>query len=198
MFSRLVEYYHKTPYNKLKMLGLLLLFWPGLMFVVGFIGESRLVPIFEHQSRAFFPGDLSLPIILLALFSLHRRTYQRKGWWGYFPAFFALVFLTMIPIALFFRYLDSAHYPNIAMYSPTKIVHDVIGYYLYPAILIVVGFPQLVDCIFKKDRSSMVNWIVFFLGLAFYFVCTFIDMAHPATEADVIARHPVNWVPIWK
>ena len=199
MFRKLMEFYLKTPFNKLILLVLLWLIWPGLMFAAGFIGESRLVPIFEHQSKAFFPGDLVLPIMLLALFGLHRRTYLNPSWKGYSTMFFVVIFIAMIPIALLFRYLDVAHYPATAMYSPTKIIHDLIGYYLYPSILLILGLPQLVDCFIKKDRSSLLNWVVFGLALLFYFICTFYDMyLHPATEADVIARHPSDWVPIWK
>ena len=198
MFRTLMEFYLKTSLNKLIMLGILLVFWPGLMFVVGFIGESRLVPIWEHQSKAFFPGDLTLPIMLLALFGLHQRTYLDPSWKGYESWIFIGIFLAMIPIALIFRHLDAAHYPGIAMMSPTKIVHDFIGYYLFPAVLISLGLPQLIDCIAKKDWRSLPNWIIFGLALAFYIVCTLYDIYHPATAEDVIARHPMDWKPIWK
>ena len=61
----LTDLYNGHPANKFFMVLLIWLFWPGTMFVVGWVLEGRTVPIWEHQAKLFFPGDLAFGIIVV-------------------------------------------------------------------------------------------------------------------------------------
>ena len=192
----LVELLLSFPYNKMGMLFVLWLIWPGTMFVVGFIGESRIVPIGERQSKAFFPGDLSLAVMFLALLSLHTRTYQDAEWWGYDPILVMVIVIAMSGFATIGREIDLRHYPTRAGYSPTKITHDLFGYWLIPSVLLILGLPQLVD-LMTGTEESLLSWVVFMAALLFYLLCVAMDFKKGTTVADINARHTENWHPIW-
>ncbi len=192
----LVELLLSCPYNKISMLLVLWLIWPGTMFVVGFIGESRIIPIGKHQSKAFFPVDLSLAVMFLALLSLHTRTYQNPEWWGYDPILVMVTVIAMSGIATIGREIDLRHYPTRAGYSPTKITHDLFGYWLIPSLLLILGLPQLVDLVIGAEES-LLSWVTFAAALLFYLLCVAIDFKKGATAVDINARHTKHWHPIW-
>lgn len=197
MLLNLLGIYNSGVAARFTMLFIGWLIWPGLMFLVGFIGESRLVPIVKHQSRAFLPGDLAFVPMLMALLGLQNRTIDLGSFWGYNPVFIIAVYAIMIPVALWMRHNDVKNYPKRSGLSPTKITHDFCGYYLIFATLIVMGIPQLIDCIITKDTAHFAEWATFGLGLAYYIVCVIVDAKNGWTIDDVKARHPEDWAPIW-
>ena len=138
----LVDFYSAGLVNKIGMALIFWLFWPGLMYVVGAIGESRLIPTIQHQSKAFMPGDFSLGVMAVALLGLHTSTCQDPGWWGYCPFLWCVVLFIMGIVTIIVRKGDVAHYPYRAGIGPTKITHDIIGYWLIPSLLICLGVPE--------------------------------------------------------
>ena len=199
IISNLVDFYSASLANKIGMVLIFWLFWPGLMYIVGAIGESRLVPIIKHQSKAFMPGDFSLGVMAVAFLGLHIDTCVDPNWWGYMPSVWAIVFAIMWLVAYFVRRGDVAYYPYRAGVSPTKITHDVIGYWLIPSLLICLGVPELINEITAGNLLAYwPNWLVFLLAMAFYVACVIYDTKQDYTPEDTRARHPEDWQPIWR
>ena len=199
IISSLVDFIRETPSNIALLILISWLIWPGLMFLVGWIGESRLVPVGEHQSTAFMPGDLTLGIMTVELLRLHERTRNDTSWWGYDPAFWLFVTMVVAMVVLAFVIEgDQENYPPRASLSPTKITHDVVGYWLIPTLLFGLGLPQLADGIRFGIGESWPIWLEFTMALSFYVACVVNDCLKGATEEDIAIRHPANWQPLWR
>lgn len=139
---KLMDIYSAGPVNKyLLVLLLWLFFWPGGMFLIGLIGEKRLVPIWKHQARAFLPGDMMFGIIVVAFGGVFSAIATRTGTimleksansvWSLLPAF-------VVALAVYFilHNKEKDDYKVRALHSPTKIAHDLVGYILMPQVLI--------------------------------------------------------------
>ncbi|MBO4812951.1 hypothetical protein J5491_02260 [Candidatus Saccharibacteria bacterium] len=199
VISGLVDFIREAPGNIALLILISWLIWPGMMFLVGWVGESRLIPVGEHQSMAFLPGDLSLGVMAIELLRLHERTYDNPNWWGYDPAFWMFVTMAVAMVVLAFVIeADQKNYPPRASLSPTKITHDVVGYWLIPTLLFGLGLPQLVDGIRFGIGGSWPIWLEFTMALSFYIACVVNDCLKGATEEDIAIRHPANWQPIWR
>ena len=190
----LTEFYMAAPINKYILVLLTWIFWPGLMFIVGLIGESRLVPVGRLQSRAFLPGDLAFGVIFVALIGLYEPGENINA------KLFVFLLLPILLIAWELRENDVKSYPPRARISPTKITHDFIGYFLIPLTLCNLGLTKIVRFITDKESFSGTypHWTIVVSGLLFYIICVVIDSEHPATLAMINARHPADWKPIWK
>ncbi len=195
----LVDFVQADKLNPLLLAIALWAIWPGAMFVTGFVFESRFIPVGKHQSKAFLPGDLTLSFMLVSILQTHERTFHSENWWGYNPAIYAGVFILMIFVALYLRGNDVANYPKRSAMSPTKMTHDLIGYYFIPAVLVSLGLPQLIDCIIEGDvAQNLTSWIALLVALCIYSACVVYDVLRPATADDIELRHPPNWKPIWR
>lgn len=192
--STLINFYMAAPNNKYIMVFLFWLFWPGTMFIVGIIGESRLVPIVRSQSRAFLPGDLAFGVIFVSLIGLYQPGEQLNN------KLFAFLLVPTLIIAWQVRENDDKSYPPRARTSPTKITHDFIGYFVLPIVLLSLGLPKLGDFVIHKRSFSDTypHWTIVVSGLLFYIICVIIDNERPVTNKMVNARHPADWKPIWK
>ena len=169
------------------------------IFIVGIVGESRLIPIGQHQSQAFLPGDLSLGIMAVALLSLHANKLEKPNYWGYSPIWWLVVLITVSFIAYYARKNDVANYPYRSSISPTKITHDIVGYWLIPTLLIALGIPKLFsNFVHSTLFIDWTSWVTFIGAIAFYIACVIQDYVIGYTTEDVLARHPENWQPIWK
>ena len=178
--------------NWLKSLIAWLIVWPGGFFVIGIVFESRLIPLWKGQSKAFFPGDLALIVALVTIIGLDVKVprWAETPLWGYFTM------ITVLMIAIIIRRNDISNYPARAGRSPTKIVHDIVGYFYIPWLMSMIGIPKLIES--PPWNKPTVGWVVFWLALLFYFGCVFYDVANPATPADIKIRHPENWQPLWR
>lgn len=218
--EKLISAYSANPANKYLLVLWLWLFWPGAMFLVGWIFEGRLVPIWKHQSKMFFPGDLSFGIIMVAFAGVYSSIVKRTGtimleetansmWiWG-----LALTISLTICFALHENEKDC--YAKRALHSPTKIAHDLVGYILIPYMLLALSTITVVTiwryCSLAQSvmpgsvlknlgalwQLSWPHWIAIALAMALYIGCMIYDNTHPATPEDIIARHPADWMPIW-
>lgn len=197
-----------------EMLCILLVCWPGTMFLVGIIFESRLLPLGKLQSRAFFPGDLTLAPAMLAFLRMYEATgvlmlAGNKAWWW-------CVVAIMLPIAFFLRRGDCGNYQECfsgeqnkvkrkgqwqrLIWSPTKVWHDLCGYFLIPTLLVGLGVPQLLAALRIRGVFAVTRgyWFEAFLCLALYFLCVFWDAKRPKPDAEtMLHRHTDDWHPIW-
>lgn len=201
------DFYAAAPQNKFLMVGLVWLLWPGLMFLVGVIGESRLVPVWKHQSKAFIPGELLIGVALVALLGMHAERadgyYYSAAYWLYEVMVFVWLYCFVI------RKKVRQNYPARSAISPTKITHDVVGFILIPTALCNLWLPKLFDwpslgdldlpklLVWPPLYSNKENWIIFLVAMAGYILCIVADIKIGYTEEDIQARHPSDWKPIW-
>ena len=183
-------------------------FWPGLMFLVGWIGESRLVPIGENQSKAFFPGDLTFGVmfIMLAVFyteasKIDPDVVTKLEAPGPIGVSIVLALLVSIPL----RKKDKPGYPKRALRSPTKICHDVIGYVLIPFMVIWLVMPAIelwVSSMWfdrKPDLSGIHTpiEIIILMGMIYGF-CVWKDTTDTKLAEKAKYMHTAYWQPLWK
>lgn len=198
ILSFLANYYGEGILSRFVLVLVSWLVWPGLMFAVGLVFESRVVPIGKGQSKMFFPGDLAIGIILVGIISMYDKTgtyipmVDSPYWW-------IVVVVVMAVVAIRARKGDAISYPPRAARSPTKITHDVMGYFLSPVLMIGLGIPQLgmleEEGVFAATR---LGWLAVAMGVVLYLFCTALDLITFYDSNDIASRHPEDWVPIWR
>ena len=98
----------------------------------------------------------------------------------------------MLFVFSFVRKGDIANYPERSGNSPTKLTHDIVGYFIIPTVLTGLGLPKLPNLF-----ADWQNWLVFIGAIVFYIICVAYDAKKGFTPEDVIPRHPPDWQPIW-
>lgn len=183
-----------VPINKFILVFITWLFWPGILFIVGLIGESRIIPIGKLQAKAFMPGDLSFGVIFVALISMYQPNehFNRQ--------ICCILFVPVLYFAWLMRREDEAFYPPRARISPTKITHDCIGYFIIPLVLLTLATTKIYDIFIHKNTlvETFPSWMVVLLAFFFYLFCVAMDNKAPITNEQIHARHPHSWRPIWK
>ena len=168
-------------------------FWYGSMLLLGYFLESRIVPLWKHQSKAYFPGDLALPIMLVGVFREYRRDLVFPRW-VCSPIFAIITGIFIIIMAYIWVSTDRKNYPYRATISPTKRWHDTVGYYIYPLIMIEGALPIIVGWISGNFVPESLDIGLFVGGLAFYVAMVVVDIVFlPATKEDIYIRHPYDW-----
>lgn len=157
---------------------------PGGMFLAALIGESRILYLGRGQSRMFFPGDLGLGIVLMAVARSPQSTL-RPG---------IAIVLAML-VLLTCRHFDGRRYRTRSNRSPTKIYHDLVGYLLMTFLISAKGLPYLWNAI--STWSWDTNWLLVLLGGGVWLGGAAWDAMHPHW-ADFYRRHPDDWQPIWR
>ena len=202
--NAIFEFYNSASWHPLIILLAFWLFWPGLFFLVGYIGESRIIPIGRGQSIMFFPGDFALGVGATAFIGLAANTtlpWEGVKSWQYLLACLLLAVLIVVAMRLQF---DAPNYPPRAANSPTKWAHDLIGYGFFPFVGLWLGLPQVVYVV--TDPSSLTTnwkcWLAIFLAVCLFIICIVLDFAinHSVSAVGPEAlelRHPSNWQPIW-
>lgn len=171
--------------------------WYGAMLLIGIVFESRLVPMLKLQSRAFFPGDIALGVMFLALW---REYYEYNA---HFPGYWWAVSIPLtMGLCIFNVWLlkkDRAYYPKRAANSPTKLWHDIAGFFVIEIVIVNSALLLLIEVIRgSQSFGSTIDPIMFVIALVFYESCDIWDFTHPATRNQVNARHTADWKPIWK
>ena len=171
---------------------LFLCIWPGSMFLVGIIGESRILPIDSHQSQTFWPGELALPVMAFVLYQDYARGFQfpRWGW-----ILFAVLTVIWLPIGIKLWKDDLSWYKPRAKYSPTKIWHNLGGFILIPPAIVPYAITVIVEAIRGRYEISWVGVAVFVSAVSFYAVLASTDKVKHEGDEDI--RHPADWQPIW-
>lgn len=124
----------------------LLICWaitPGMMIVVGLLGEFRLIPLTpDRQFLSFFPGDLFLGVGVAAAIEAARELPESRGWWSA-PIVHFIVFgaAAYVAIRMTRGELKNGAYPKWAILSPTKLYHNgaLYGIYGYLAAMTVIA-----------------------------------------------------------
>lgn len=120
---------------------------PGMMFVIGIIGESRWLPISpKRQFLSFFPGDIFLGMAVAGLLVNAGHLPDARAWYNSTP-WHVVVLVGALAVAGGMTYgeyrassVQGQGYAKRALLSPTKLYHNVV---LYGG-LGYVGFSTLV------------------------------------------------------
>lgn len=180
---------------------LLLIIWaiyPGTMFLAAWIGESRRLPLGKGQSKMFFPGDLLLGVGIVLLTKIDAvvlMTWSERTQ----SAFGMVVSFATFLFAVRERVLERDAYDPRSIKSPTKFVHDLMGFFLAPWILLMQGLPALWNLFTVQGALAQTwqYWLGFLAATAGFILCMYYDAKHPATEEEIYLRHPYDWRPIW-
>ena len=174
------------------------LIWPGLMFVVALIGESRVLPLWKKQSKAFIPGDLALSIIVLNCYAFWHSEYALVPEDFWYKVTFAtpwvpvIIGVGVLCVGTFLHLNDCKNYPSRAANSPTKWVHDIAGY--YTLLFLIIWFVPATWFANDFNMYGFANVIL----LVFYFIMTTIDILSGFNNEVIYSRHPYDWQPLWK
>lgn len=172
--------------------------WPGLMFAVAGIFESRPVYLGKGQSRMFWPGDFMLGLVFVMVIGLHAKnpiawSFCHSAW------YYLLTALVHAIIAWFGRIPDGKRYPVGSRNSPTKIAHDFCGYFLSAWLLTSFGIPQIVWSIKTTSFSKCAfEWTVIAVAAVFFLAMTAWDITHPPTSEERLLMHPDKYYPCWR
>lgn len=185
-----------------------LLIWPGPMFWVAIIFESRILPVWEKQSRAFIPGDFTIGPMVLAVRLLWEKGYgpATSVTWIWSPWRIPIIMAVVVYVFFQVRKGDAGVYEHERqIFSPTKILHDVAGYIIIPSYLATFG--ALVLFRWKNGfpwiAGITMQWetLLFVIALGIYVACVIWDgKVYGPNPSDEIkcSRHDPGWAPIWK
>ncbi len=124
----------------------LLICWaitPGMMILVGLIGEFRLIPLSPStQFLSFFPGDLFLGAGVACLLTAARGLPDDRRWYSA-PIVHLLVMVAAVSAAIYLTRGEwkGGAYPKMAILSPTKLYHNgaLYGAYGYLAVVVFIA-----------------------------------------------------------
>lgn len=190
---------------------MLLICWaimPGGTFAAGIIGESRFLPLGEIQDKKFFPGDLAFGLIMSQLAVIHRASAGavEKCNWGRSLWWFLVAFSFAVGLFLLARLkFDAPNYPERAQISPTKLYHDIVGYFGVSFVLVFRGLPEMISGFnfqakFNPVVMSLKPWLIIVFAIAFYAYCGACEEKRrvPVNAEMIEERHPSDWAPIWE
>lgn len=183
----------------------LLLCWlitPGMMYVIGLIGESRLVPWTpKTQFLSFFPGDFFLGTMLTALLMVVKRLpdeqrFYNATWWHILMLAAAITVAVVITVG---EYNDPNGYGHRAVLSPTKLYHNILLYGGYGYIIVATLF-AVMNWLLGTWSWSTVGLVALCLlpGAVWVGLLVFEQRVSDEVKRDRIRYSHVNdWEPIW-
>ena len=170
--------------------------WYGIMAILGAI-EHRTIPLGKMQSRAYFPGDMFVPLMVLPLLhevSRHKLP-QLHNW-----CFVVIITAITAAIMLFIVKRDHGFYPPRAAHSPSKIGHDAMGFFLMPIAIALMALPLIIEAWKKHITLKTTNIALFVAALVIYLTMAFVvdsiigsKLSKEEMRRRVYARHPYNW-----
>lgn len=200
IFTNILEFYKAAPQNPLILTLIFWLIWPGIMIPIGLIFESRMIPLWNRQARAFIPGDLTFGVMLTAIVGMYAASGEVEV--AKSPIWWAIAVALAFGVGCNLRQADARNYSPRARISPTKVTHDVVGYFVIPALLIGLLVPQIVHQVtgvvtFNMGLAFDRCWLAIVISLMVYIACVLLDTVNGYGQFDVYARHPYDWAPIW-
>ena len=188
---------------------------PGMMFVIGIIGESRWLPISpKRQFLSFFPGDILLGATVAGLLvnASHlpvARVWYNSVQWHIVVLIGALVVASGMTYGEYRESVRGQGYARCALFSPTKLYHNFglyggLGYVGVSALTaniagLVIEFDvdmlgQLTLCLLPGAV-----WLSFlFLEQSDSFLMRITGVSGDTVKATRIkTAHVANWRPIW-
>lgn len=184
----------------------LLICWaltPGMMFVIGLVGESRLIPWTpSYQFLSFLPGDFFLGGMAAGLLVLSRqlpaeRHLYNNGW------FHLVLLLGAAAVAVIItrgEYNDPNGYGHRAVLSPTKLYHNLLLYGGY-GYIIVATLVALVAWAVMQHEMAFTGLLVLCLlpGLIWVGLLVVEQKVPENVKRDRVHNAHVNdWSPIWQ
>ena len=161
---------------------------PGMVFILGWTLESRTVPIWKYQSKAFIPGDLGIALTFAAMATGARdATFPARfpisaTAWPWAVAVFAVAVIVIM------RHRERRFYHWKSHWSATKLWHDVAGYG------VLVGF--LVYFLPFFLTTTRVELRIMASAGVFIWICgALADSFTDPEKAKELAekRHPSDW-----
>ena len=188
---------------------------PGMMFLLGGIGESRVLPIAaDKQFLSFFPGDIFLGGAVAGMLVLAQKLPEGNFWYNE-RAFHALVLVATSGVAFMItrgEHHDPNGYRHRAVLSPTKLYHNGMLYGLYGYVIVVLVFALVGGLLVRWNWESFGLLVVCLLPMLLWAACLVLEqndafigkfIAHDGqTVAEVKAErvtsaHTTEWRPIW-
>jgi hypothetical protein len=197
---KLCDFYKSAPWHPFVMLCAFWLFWPGAMFYVAHILEGRKVYLGKGQSRMFFPGDFMLGVGTIAFIGIHAKSPVGYDW-VYTKGYAATTCVFFFVIMAVFRHFDTKRYKPRAKNSPTKLAHDLSGYWICAWTVLGLGVPQLIWTLsgrMELIKKAPTEWKAFLFAGLFFLAMTLFDITHMPGEAELELMHPSDYKLPWQ
>lgn len=173
-----------------------LLMTPAMMFIIGLIGESRILPISrKKQFASFWPGDLFLStfvgglLIISKAIPINGAWYQSKSW-----HMVVLVSSLAIGVGFFHFVIEKKAYHPRALNSPTKLYHDIVLYGLYSYVAVAGGISNIASGALVGSR-----WLVLIPGVIWLSLVIKDSTATSKSNSQkTTTAHVVDWRPLWR
>jgi hypothetical protein len=189
-------------HNWLETLLVCWLITPGMMYLIGLIGESRLLPWTPStQFLSFVPGDLFLGAMLTALLMTAKRLpeeerFYNAAWWHILLLVMAVGVAIVITVG---EYKDPNGYGHRAVLSPTKLYHNLVLYggygYIILATLIAIAVWLLSN--WSWSATGLVA-LCLLPGAVWVSLIVLDQQASEEIKRDRVRYAHINdWSPIW-
>lgn len=176
---------------------ILLSITPGMMILIGLVGESRLIPMNpKRQFISFSPGEFFLCFGVACMMQAARQLPDKSRWFT--ATWFQLLLLVVafgVGVGITYAEWKEGTYPARSIFSPTKIYHNG-GLYILLGYLI--GSTTLAVLV-GSDWTNATTRGWFGLSLIGFLPWAFLVIAENGMIAKQKAQyaHPSDWKPIW-
>ncbi len=163
------------------------LFWPGTIFLVAYKYEYRQIHTGRGQSRTFWPGSFALGLIFVTLLALSAQLRIE-----YTNGYLAIAAIIAAVFAIIARNVNNRQYANKrSTVSPTKIAHDICGFFVCSWSIGSLAFRVIAKSIEKQSFAQYpVLWSIIAVDVVFFAAMIIIDIKIPPNPE---LMYPSNW-----
>lgn len=162
--------------------------------IVGYIGESRLIPVTpDKQFLAFMPGDLFLGVMAAMMLSLAHGLPSEQRWYNSISWHVAVLVVALVT-ATVMTYMEwkGGVYPSRAIFSPSKLYHNGVLYVAYGYVIVTT----IVAVLAGSGWSS--SFLLALLPGLVWACLVPLDSTIGAKPALKAAHaHVADWHPLW-
>jgi hypothetical protein len=167
------------------------------MILVGLVFESRLVPLWRNQSKAFIPGDIGLGVVVATGWYMYPQIPDGSFWSS---GRIALLIAPIVCILICFvmrKQVDVNVYSRGALNSPTKRYHDYFLYLLYMWFLVAISAPAILfgTTWSGENLTVKLHALVWF---AVWLTGMVVDLQDPRMKHKITQMHVAVYRPIWR
>lgn len=169
---------------------------PGMMIVIGIVGESRLIPLTpDKQFLGFFPGDLFLGVGVAAALQAAARLPAEAAWWNQrWLHLVAVLLATIFAAGMIVTEVTSGKHPIRETLSPVGLYHGVALYGGYGYVIGVVAIATIAGS--DWSDTAVQGWTAVAVTSAVAFI-GFV-LADGLREFDSSQTYTEDWKPIWR